>query len=91
MSPSIAKAVRADMAFHNVTTKKTNPYGVRKIPRAAKRYWAALNSKQRGQLHASWKRKRGLVKYDPNNIKISFKGQELEGFYPTDGVEKFEP
>ena len=55
MNEGIAKLIRADMKALKVTIPE-NRGGRRKIPRAAKRFWAALTHKKRGKLSRTWHR-----------------------------------
>lgn len=55
MNEGIAKLIRADMKALKVTIPE-NRGGRRKIPRAAKRFWAALTHKKRGKLSKTWHR-----------------------------------
>lgn len=55
MNEGISKLIRADMKALKVTIPE-NRGGRRKIPRAAKRFWAALSHKKRGKLSKTWHR-----------------------------------
>ena len=56
MNQGIAKLIRADMTALKVTVPADRAGRARKIPRAAKRFWADLTAKERGKLSKSWKR-----------------------------------